>query len=77
MIDFNETHQREQNQCSECGGWRLGGEKLHRCASNINGVQRDLYWCIECAEYISSASWDWEERGPYPYTVTVNARGHA
>jgi len=61
------------NQCSQCGGQLLHGEPLHCCNSNGG----NLYWCIECAEYISSASWDHEEWGPYQFTVTCNAQGRA
>jgi len=66
-----------KHQCSQCGGKLVYGPPLHHCSSSINGVSADLYWCIECAEYISSASWDHETQGPYPFTVTCNAEGHA
>jgi len=67
----------DPHQCSECGGKLMAGALLHRCHVSNNGVERDLFWCIECAEYISSASWDYESNGPYPFTVTVNAKGRA
>lgn len=67
----------DPHQCSECGGKLMHGALLHRFTSTNNGTTTVLYWCIECAEYISSASWDYEERGPYRFTVTSNLTGHA
>lgn len=67
----------DPHQCSQCGGKLMYGRLLHNCHSSFNGVPTELYWCIECCEYISSASWDDVEQGPYPFTVTCNAVGHA
>jgi hypothetical protein len=67
----------DPNQCSECGGVLIYGPPLHRCHVSDSGGTRDLFWCIECSEYISSASWDHESNGPYQFTVTCNAEGHA
>ena len=67
----------DPNQCSECGGKLIYGPPLHNCHSSFNGVPTELYWCITCAEYISSASWDYETNGPYPFTTTGNDRGRA
>jgi len=67
----------DPRQCSECGARLMAGWPLHKCISTIGGVTRELYWCVECAEYISSASWDHETKGPYPFTVTNNEKGRA
>lgn len=68
----------DPNRCSECNGTLLYGSPLHCCWSQYgNEKPLDLFWCIECAEYLSSASWDNEELGPYPFTVTCNQTGHA
>lgn len=68
----------DPNRCSECNGTLLYGPPLHCCWSQCgNEEPRDLYWCIECGEYLSSASWDHEAQGPYPFTVTCNQIGHA
>jgi hypothetical protein len=68
----------DPNRCSECNGTLLYGPPLHCCWSQHGSEEpRDLYWCIECCEYISSASWNYEEWGPYQFTVTCNQAGHA
>ncbi len=65
------------NQCSECNGTLLYGPPLHYCLSQYgNDEPEALYWCIECSENISSASWDYEQRGPYPFTITCEQAGH-
>ena len=65
------------NICSECGGKWLYGTPLHHCSSSYDNVIVDQYWCIECCEYQSSASWNDVEWGPNKFTVTCRAEGHA
>jgi hypothetical protein len=79
MIDFNDYVPPDPRQfCSECGGKLMGGAPLRHSTHTISNVTRDLYWCITCAEYISSACWDDVEWGPYKFTVTVGTQiGHA
>ena len=55
-------------RCIYCGGAFLYGEPPHIC--DINGVETP--YCRDCIEYISSASWPFDE--PYPFTIYQRGR---
>lgn len=54
--------------CAHCGGVFLYGEPPHEMTvgdGNGKTSHVELY-CIDCIDYISWATWNDEEWGPYP-----------
>lgn len=63
--------QTTPRRCRDCRGILIAGMLFRECRISTNGGPFFTeYRCELCAEDFAVACWDWEDRGPYPGTIT-------